>query len=165
MDSRRTIGEVPGNSRSVGRRRPGNDGLTMVILVVFVGVSPLGTVKTYAQDATWSSTPATANWNTASNWYLLPGRPPCRLGPPHSISPTRRPSPLQIVPRLAPSCSRQEHRAIHLMFQAGSVLGLIHYHEGRFVEDGRSKRHADAWLPHLASPSVSISLQSYANAG
>src|ERR1700733_3177378 len=71
MDSQSRVGEVPESSRSIDGRSPTNR-LTTIILMLLVGAC-LGTVVAHAQDATWSSAPATANWNTAANWVPLTG--------------------------------------------------------------------------------------------
>ena len=65
--------EVPTSSGSNDGRRPVNDRLTTITLVLLASVW-FGTVAAGAQDATWSSAPATAEWTSAANW--VPTSPP-----------------------------------------------------------------------------------------
>jgi autotransporter-associated beta strand protein len=77
MDNQRTKGEVPGSSRSVDRRRSGNDRFTTVVLVLFAGVW-FGTSVAHAQvNATWEvSAPSPPGeetfWNNPGNWTAVP---------------------------------------------------------------------------------------------
>src|SRR5271154_6471219 len=67
MHKRRVHGEVPGSSRPVDRRSYVSRMLRTTYFVLLVGLC-LGAVAAHAQNATWGSTPASSDWNTASNW-------------------------------------------------------------------------------------------------
>jgi outer membrane autotransporter protein len=71
--SRSVVVEVPASSGSNDGRRPANDRLTMITLVLLAGVW-FTTIAARAQDATWSSTPATDDWRSGANW--VPTSPP-----------------------------------------------------------------------------------------
>jgi hypothetical protein len=67
MDTRRAIGNVPGNSGAVDSRTSLPRRLRETMSVLLVGLS-LGTVAVHAQDATWLGTPVSGNWDAAANW-------------------------------------------------------------------------------------------------
>jgi hypothetical protein len=67
MDTRRTIGNVPGNSGAVDSRSSLPRRLRETVSVLLVGLS-LGTVAVHAQDATWLGLPVSGNWDAAANW-------------------------------------------------------------------------------------------------
>src|ERR1700675_3650837 len=62
--SRSVVVEVPASSGANDGRRPAKNRLTIITLVLLAGVW-FTTIAARAQDATWSSAPATADWRSA----------------------------------------------------------------------------------------------------
>ena len=133
MDTRRAVGEIPGSCWTV--HSPGYIArmLRTGVLVRLIAVC-LGTVAVLAQDATWSTTPGSSNWNTAANWVPPTGPPAVPTGTATfglSTTTTITVSTLTSVEPSRSTRSTPERQLIPLVFQAiisclpGPVLSII----------------------------------------